>query len=180
MSLHAQLSPEALARLHAQKRNSTISSLVIAFLVIVLIGLVLGLFLLPKIAKEEVVIVTYSYEQEKEKPEKKVPKETVQKKPSSPSASVARVITSAAVANVAIPVPDVEVTTPSLDFGESSDFGSGWGSGTGGNGFQSTGFIANGPAFAPSAIHFCNSPSCSGVRFTAPTPLSSGGMASSS
>ncbi len=137
MSLHAQLSPEALARLHAQKRNSTISSLVIAFLVIVLIGLVLGLFLLPKIAKEEVVIVTYSYEQEKEKPEKKVPKETVQKKPSSPSASVARVITSAAVANVAIPVPDVEVTTPSLDFGESSDFGSGWGSGTGGNGFQS-------------------------------------------
>ena len=137
MSLHAQLSPEAMARLEAQKRNSTISSLVIAFLVLVLIGLVLGLFLLPKIQKEEVVIVTYAYEQEKEKPEKKVPKETVQKKPSSPSASVARVITSAAVSEVAIPVPEVEVTTPSLDFGESSDFGSGWGSGTGGNGFQS-------------------------------------------
>ena len=137
MSLHAQLSPEALARLQAQKRNSTISSLVIALLVIVLIGLVLGLFLLDKIEEEPVVIVTYSYEQEKEKPEKKVPKETVQKKPSSPSASVAKVITSAAVADVAIPVPEVEVTTPSLDFGESSDFGSGWGSGTGGNGFQS-------------------------------------------
>jgi len=137
MSLHAQLSPEALARLQAQKRNSTISSMVIALLVVVLIGLILGLFLLPKVTKEEVVIVTYSYEQEQEKPEKKVPKETVQKKPSSPSASVARVITSAAVADVAIPVPEVEVTTPSLDFGESSDFGSGWGSGTGGNGFQS-------------------------------------------
>lgn len=137
MSLHAQLSPEAIARLHAQKRNSTISSLVIALLVLTLIGLILGLFLLPKIQKEEVVIVSYSYEQEKEKPEKKVPKETVQKKPSSPSASVARVITSAAVADVAIPVPEFEVTTPSLDFGESSDFGSGWGSGTGGNGFQS-------------------------------------------
>ena len=137
MSLHAQLSPEAIARLHAQKRNSTISSVVIALLVIVLIGLILGLFLLPKITKDEVTIVTYAYEQEKEKPERKVPKETVQKKPSSPSASVARVITSAAVADVAIPVPEVEVTTPSLDFGESSDFGSGWGSGSSGNGFQS-------------------------------------------
>ena len=137
MPLHAQLSPEAIASLHAQRRNSTISSLVIAVLVLVLIGLVLGLFLLPKIQKEEVVIVSYSYEQEKEKPEKPTPKETVQKKPSSPSASVARVITSAAVSEVAIPVPEVEVTTPSLDFGDGNDFGSGWGSGTGGNGFQS-------------------------------------------
>ena len=137
MSLHAQLSPEAIAALQSQRRNSSISSVVIALLVIVLLGLILGLFLLEKIDEEPVVIVTYSYEQEKKKPEQRVPKETVQKKPSSPSASVARVITSAAVADVAIPVPDVEVTTPSLDFGESSDFGSGWGSGTGGNGFQS-------------------------------------------
>lgn len=131
MSLHADLSPEAKARLQAQKRNSTISSLLISLLFLVLIGLVLGLFLLPKIQKDEVVIVTYSYEQEQEKPDPKPIKETVKKKPSSPSASVARVITSAAVADVAIPVPEVEVTTPSTDFGADADFGSGWGTGSG-------------------------------------------------
>lgn len=136
MSLHAQLSPEAIARLQAQKRNSTISSLVIAILVIVLLGLVLGLFLIPRIEKDEVVIVTYNYEETQEKPDERVPKETPQKKPSSPSASVAKVITSAAVSEVAVPVPDVAVTSPSLDFGESMDFGSGWGSGTAGNGFN--------------------------------------------
>jgi cell division protein FtsW len=37
MSLHAQLSPEAQARLDAQRRNSTISSIVISVLVIVLL-----------------------------------------------------------------------------------------------------------------------------------------------
>ena len=41
MSLHAQLSPEAEERLRAQKRNSTVSSLVISVLVIVLVALVL-------------------------------------------------------------------------------------------------------------------------------------------
>lgn len=98
---------------------------------LVLIGLVLGLFLLPKITKDEVVIVTYAYEQEKEKPERKTPKETVQKKPSAPSASVAKVITSTAVADISIPVPDVEVTALNTDFGMDGDFGSGWGGGSG-------------------------------------------------
>ncbi|MDX1679737.1 MAG: prenyltransferase/squalene oxidase repeat-containing protein [Akkermansiaceae bacterium] len=137
MSLHAQLSPEAIARLQAQKRNSTISSLLISILAIVLLFIVLGLFLLPKIDTPNANLISYAYQQEDDRPEKIVPKETVQKKPSSPSASVSRVITSATVSDIAVPVPEVEATTPSLDFGESDDFGSGWGSGTGGNGFAS-------------------------------------------
>lgn len=131
MSLHAKLSPEAMARLQVQKRNSTISSLLISILFLVLLGLILSLFLLPKTHKEEVVIVTYSYDQEQMKPDPKPIKETVKKKPSSPSSSVTTVITSAAMADVSIPVPEVEVSTPSTDFGADADFGSGWGTGSG-------------------------------------------------
>ncbi len=107
---------------------------------LVLIGLVLGLFLLPKITKDEVVIVTYAYEQEETKPERKTPKETIKKKPSAPSASVAKVITSTAVADISVPVPDVEVTALNTDFGMDGDFGSGWGSG-GGSGSGSASFF---------------------------------------
>ena len=59
MSLHAQLSPEALKRLNAQRRNSTISSIVISILTIVLIALSLGLYLLPQITKDVPVAVIY-------------------------------------------------------------------------------------------------------------------------
>lgn len=60
MSLHAQLSPEAQARLDAMKRNSTISSIIIAVLSIVLIGLLLGFIFIQPFLKETPVIVTYS------------------------------------------------------------------------------------------------------------------------
>jgi len=130
MSLHA-ISPEAQAAMRSQQKKQAASSAIIAFLILTLLLLLLSLFLLPKVQKEEVVIVTYSYEQEQEKPEKKQPKETVQKKPSAPSSHISRVITSTAVSNIAIPVPDVEVTAPSTDFGTDGDFGSGWGGGSG-------------------------------------------------
>ena len=126
MSLHADLSPEAIARLAAQKRKSTISSIVIALLVVVLIGLLLGFILLPALEKENPVIVTYesNYRPEDELQEKKV-QTTVQRKPSAPSASMAKVITANTVADVSIPVPDVDVPVPSMDFGDGDDFGSG-------------------------------------------------------
>ncbi|MCB1133624.1 MAG: VWA domain-containing protein [Verrucomicrobiae bacterium] len=132
MSLHADLSPEAIARLAAQKRKSTISSIVIALLVVVLIGLLLGFILLPALEKENPVIVTYesNYRPEDELQEKKV-QTTVQRKPSAPSASMAKVITANTVADVSIPVPDVDVPIPSMDFGDGDDFGSGWGDGSG-------------------------------------------------
>ncbi len=60
--------------------------------------------------------------------EKKVSK-TVSKKPSSPSNNVSRVITSAETSNV--PVPEVEVEAPKVNFGADKDFGEGWGAGGG-------------------------------------------------
>ncbi|MEJ6573269.1 MAG: hypothetical protein QNL39_14905, partial [Akkermansiaceae bacterium] len=59
MSLHAQLSPEAQARLHAQQRNSTITSIIISLLMVVLIGLVLLYLLLPPIDNFTPEIVSY-------------------------------------------------------------------------------------------------------------------------
>lgn len=130
MSLHA-ISSEAQEAIRRQHKKQAVSSAVIALLFLSLLLLLLSLFLLPRIQMEEVVIVTYSYEQEQEKPEPKLPKETIKKKPSAPSSSVAKVITSTAVADIAIPVPEVEVTAPTTDFGASDDFGSGWGNGSG-------------------------------------------------
>ncbi len=60
MSIHVPLKPEAIERLHKQRRNTTISSLVISILAVVLIALILGIFLLPNILKEVPVIVTYA------------------------------------------------------------------------------------------------------------------------
>jgi hypothetical protein len=137
MSLHAELSPEALERLHAQRRNSTISSVVIAILTVVLIGLILGVFLLPAIIQETPTIVTYesNLNEDAELEQKKVTT-SMDRKPSSPSTSMAKVITANTASPTAIPVPDVDITTPSMDFGDGNDFGSGWGDGEGiGGGF---------------------------------------------
>jgi hypothetical protein len=137
MSIHAELSPEAQARLEAQRRNSTISSMVIAVLVVVLIGLILGIFAIQVMVKETPTIVTYesSLNEDTNLEERKV-QTSLDRKPSSPSSSMAKVITANTASPVAVPVPDVDVTTPSLDFGDGNDFGSGWGDGDGtGGGF---------------------------------------------
>ena len=137
MSIHAQLSEEAQARLNAQKRNSTISSIVISVLVIVLIFLVLGIFLLPNIYKENPTIVTYSASltEDTDVNVKKVNNQ-IQRKPSAPTNSMAKVIAANSSSPTAIPVPDIDVVTPNADFGDGEDFGGGWGeagdSGSGG------------------------------------------------
>jgi predicted PurR-regulated permease PerM len=59
MSLHAQLSPEAEARLRAQQRNSTITSIIISILSVVLIGILLLWILLPTIETFTPEIVSY-------------------------------------------------------------------------------------------------------------------------
>lgn len=138
MSLHAHLSPEAEARLRAQQRNSTISSLLIAVLFLVLVGLVLGFFLLKPMIKEPPVIVTYqsNVTEDNTLEERKV-QTSMDRKPSSPSSAMTKVIVSSTVSATSIPVPEVDVSTPSLDFGDGDDFGSGWGSGAGsGGGFS--------------------------------------------
>lgn len=147
MSLHAELSPEARRRLHAQRRNSTISSTIIALLTVSLIAILLGIVLLPRLTEEVPTIVTYppSIVEESQQEQRKV-STLVNRKPPSPSSSMARVIAANTTSPTAIPVPELDVTTPSLDFGSGSDFGEGWdgtgagegSGGGGGGGFGST------------------------------------------
>lgn len=141
MSLHAQLSPEAQAKLQAQKRASTISSIVISFLVIVLIGLILAFIFLPPLFKNTPTIVSYSASTNNDDQlETKKLTNSVERKPSAPSSSMAKVIAANTTSPTAVPVPEVDVPEPSTDFGSGDDFGDGWGSGGdggGGGGFGS-------------------------------------------
>ncbi|MFU8892114.1 MAG: prenyltransferase/squalene oxidase repeat-containing protein [Luteolibacter sp.] len=138
MSIHAQLTPEALEALKRQKRNSTISSIVIAALTILLVGLILGFFLLENYVRETPTIVTYAatLNEDQQLDERKVTT-TIQRKPSSPSSAQAKVIAAATASPTAIPVPEIEITTPSESFGDTDDFGFGFGDESGmGGGFQ--------------------------------------------
>jgi len=128
MSIHAHLSEEAQARLNAQNRNSTISSIVISFLIVVLIFLVLGFFLLDAIPKDSTTIVTYSASlTEDDKIQEKKVQTQIQRKPSAPANSTTKVIATASASPVSIPVPDITVDAPSADFGDGENFGGGWG-----------------------------------------------------
>ncbi len=136
MSLHAQLSPEAQVALASQKRNSTISSIIIALLVFALIAVILGFLVIALNNKSTDEIISYAPSSDKNdevvKPEMD---NQVEKKPSPPPSSMAKVIAATTPSATAIPVPDVQVTEPSLDFGDGDDFGNGWGDGNGnGNG----------------------------------------------
>jgi hypothetical protein len=135
MSLHAQLSPEAQARLQAQRRNSTISSIIISILVIVLLALILAFIFLPPFIRETPTIVSYAGTTvTEENLEVKKMNTSVERKPSAPSSSMAKVIAANTVSPTAVPVPEVDVPDPSTDFGNGDDFGDGWGSGGDGGG----------------------------------------------
>ena len=127
MSLHAQLSPEALARLHAQQRNATITSLIISILVICLIGIIFLWILLPPIDNTTPDIVSYQAgEEDAKKQEKRVVKRVVERKPSAPSTQMAKVIASNTQSPTAIPVPEMDVPDPSTNFGDLEDFSDTW------------------------------------------------------
>jgi hypothetical protein len=135
MSLHVELSPEAREHLCRQRRNSTISSCLVAFLFVVLLGLVLGFFLLNPTDKEPVIIVNYPPYPIDEPPiEKPKVRISTEHNPSTPSAHINKVIVSINRSDMSIPVPEVDVSTPSLEFGDGDDLGSDRGDdyGTGG------------------------------------------------
>ncbi|GAA5482702.1 hypothetical protein [Haloferula sargassicola] len=145
MSIHAQQTPEALARLKRQQRTASLTSIVIALLVIVLIGLVLALLVLAPLIRVNPVIVTYAgpATQPEEKMEMKT--KITQLKPQAPPSSshAARVITAAVTSPTAIPTVDVEIQEPTVEFGSGDDFGDGLfdsGGSGGGMGGGSTGF----------------------------------------
>lgn len=139
MSLHAQLSPEAQARLRAQQRNSTITSIIISILSVVLIGILLLWILLPTVETFTPEIVSYQAGAEEEKKiTKREMNRAVQRKPAAPSSSMAKVIAANTTSLTAVPIPEVDTPDPSADFGDGNDFGDGWGSGEeNGAGFSS-------------------------------------------
>ena len=135
MSLHAQLSPEAEARFEAQKRNSMITSVIIALLAVSLVILILLYILLPAFNVSSPPIVTYSAgSEDDDNLETRKVNDQIKRQPSAPSSSMAKVIASSTPSPTAIPVPDMQVPDPSTDFGSGDDFGAGWGSGGDGGG----------------------------------------------
>ena len=127
MSLHAQLSPEALLLLRKQERKSRILSAVIACLTIVLIAGILQLFAISAIFQEADTIVVYAAEAppEQDVDEKKTVQRQ-QRKPAAPASNMAKVIAAPTASATAIPVPDVAVADPSMHLGDDVDFGQGW------------------------------------------------------
>lgn len=142
MSLSSVVSPEVEIALKRQRAKATISSLLISILAIVLLGIILALIAIKGLSFSTPDVVTYkaSSPEDNQLEERKI-SPTVQRKPSSPSSSMAKVIAANVASPVAIPVPEVEVPVESVDFGNGDDFGAGWGSGGGGGGGGGTTFF---------------------------------------
>ncbi|MCS5539179.1 MAG: hypothetical protein NZ804_04230, partial [Roseibacillus sp.] len=103
--------------------------MVIALLVMALVILVLLFILLPSLLMKSPTIVTYQAgAPEEDTMDQKEVNPQVQRKPSAPSSSTARVIASTTPSPTAVPVPETEAE-PNLDFGSGDDFGQGWGNG---------------------------------------------------
>jgi len=132
MSIHAHLSEEAQARLNAQKRNSTISSIVISALAVTIISLVLGIFLLPALEPPGIgVTCTYPPKTRVVPPDKPTVRNPLQRNPSPPSHARTRVLVANAASLTAIPVIDAAEVAPSVEFGDDDDFGDYAGNSTG-------------------------------------------------
>ena len=149
MSLHVELSEEAAALLRRQERKSRILSALIACLSILLIAAILALFALPMMTQDTPTIVTYSAPPQEEQDTMDRPVvQQIQRRPSAPAQNIAKVIAADTAAPTAIPVPDIEVSEPSMDFGDDLDFGQGWGDdteiGESGGGFGSTSSASGG------------------------------------
>ncbi len=128
MSLHATITPETQAKLDEQKRNASISSFIIAILICSLIVAILFYIALQPIFKNPESIVTYTPTSKTiDDPTRPEFQNDVQKRPPSAASNASNVIFSNIPSAVAVTV--TEVTIPSLNFGDSSDFGAGGGIG---------------------------------------------------
>jgi len=132
MSLHADISPETRERIAAQRRWSTITSMLVALLTTMLVGVILFIITMA-VQKDEVPeLVSYSVESQEDETQKiKKVQTQVEKKPAAPTSAMARVIAANTVTPVAIPVPEINVPEVSIEFGDGEGFGAGWGSGDG-------------------------------------------------
>ena len=130
MSLHAQLSPEAQARIAAQRRTSTLTSVIIALLAMTLIGVILMIIALTTSVKN-IPDITYVSANSKPDPAPKIKKvnNAMLNKPASPSSMPTAAIAAQTTSPIAIKVPEVPPTK--------SDFGIDDGDGFGNGGFDS-------------------------------------------
>jgi len=128
MSLHAQISPEAQARLQLQRRTTTIGSLIIGFLMIGLVGvilLVINLGLPPREFSR--VIFQPVRVDESELVEVKKMTTITKRKPVRPVVSRAKVMVATTVSPTAVPIPNVTLSEPSFDLGGEGLSGADWG-----------------------------------------------------
>jgi hypothetical protein len=136
--------PQVEAELKRQRTAATVSSLVIAFLTVGLVGVILALILLPSFFTKSPTLVTYDDSRiDEEQVDHREVNTQVQRQPSAPSSAMAKVVASTAPSPIAVPVPEL-THDPSLAFGDGDDFGSGWGSGDG--------FGAGGTSFFGQAV----------------------------
>jgi hypothetical protein len=125
MSIHAQLSPEAVERLRAQSRNTTLSAIAISLLALVFIGVLLALWLLPIFTTGSEPTLDIVRTVRAEPITTQAPKVPMsQARPSAPSRTQAPVIASTP-AQINIPTPDIPITLPSMNYGSGEDFGDG-------------------------------------------------------
>lgn len=146
MSLHAQLPPETLARLQAQRRNSTITSMIIAVLFIVMVVLLCAVILLPGVFTDTSRPPSYSSARiERPELESKRLDPSFQRRPApAPASPQARAIAADSIAPVSIPMPEVDSIEPGFSMGVGDDFGEGDGLGAGLDGGPRWGGIPDG------------------------------------
>lgn len=124
--IHIDITPETRAQLERDKKRSMISSVGISIGVITLIFLLMSAFVLKMQQPNPVDIVTYiSPKTEVIDPTPPEINRDRLTKPSPPSNRTAPVIASTKMSDISIPVPDVDVTSPSLEFGDGNGFGTG-------------------------------------------------------
>ena len=142
MSQNSIVNQEISEQLRRQKASATISSLLISLLTVVLVALILFFLAIKGINLNQPDVITYkATTTEDTQLELKQINPSIQRKPSAPSSSIAKVIAANTVSPVAIPVPEVYSPVESVDFGDGDDFGAGWGSGGGSGGGGGTTFF---------------------------------------
>jgi hypothetical protein len=132
MSIHAELSTEARMRLERQTRMSSISSIIISLLFTILVGLLLGWYLIPNLTPDPPMVTVHPPTEIVVPPtDPPTVPTSLQRRPTAPNATGVKILGIAPNAPISIPIPDIDITTPSLDFGVGMDYGD---MGTGGDG----------------------------------------------
>lgn len=116
MSLHAPLSPDTQKRLAAQRRTSTLTSLAIALLVMVLVGVILMIIAL---ASQPTVVPDFKYvglePPEAEEPVIKKTAVLIRRQPASPAARPNSAIVAITDSPIFIPAPKVITSNPDIN-----------------------------------------------------------------